>query len=1112
MAHRQHAVELIGSAIAKFIVLPSEGVPAEDVSILRQTILNYIVGQTEDKRKGGDIAQEQFLTAVAAYHQAQWHVEAEDQDTPMMDAIPAPAEENQPSQSEANAAYAKLMQASIFGTLASRLLNHVIAAVNNPAPSLRSRALRSLNAIVDAEAAAKKPVDDAVLGNPTVRKVVSDRFLDVAVSVREAALDLVGHHIYRCALVDTQNTKAAEDYTQPILRALIDTGLSVRKRALRIAHDLYMQYRSISSTPEETTSRRQGAIDLVVAIAQRFRDEEKSAADLALKCAEAMILSGTPEETKGGTWNVRIQSPPLLAVSETTQQKRPGADEVLVPMHERVAELCGVLAQLKQTAWLVQLVRECAPKAQIKHLLQTMISWLLDRMLDKSDNIEWNCTLLNGLSEALPDLLVEHIVRLRSFLKPENGDRVILAVSEILTRSLPLLAEASVQVARPATRLLEGAEADLIAIMNRCPTHVVVPAIQCFAQLTIHVTHNHRAICDLCFKHFSRLSDAYRSVVRKNPKQKEWLQVALRLMFLTGVLCRFYDFETFAEIAYAEDANSEQQEPSKEALFYATAASSLHWRFLELYKSFFHLTAESQDEGHHDLLPTVQSTAIQAMGHIFIRSPHEMFQCKDVLEASLVPGAPEHLTQITLQTFASVLTAEEENMLNTAHRQSERLKHDDTDYNIAVLKAENADSGASASFLQHVLPRLLPLLINLNPKTRERALAVMRLLLQSGMVHPAACVSQLVALHCDPNPVLRNHARLMLAQVISKHAQYVLPGISSGVQCAWKFHLSISESKEDAPDQDLAVSQALESVYQTLQDKAFRLLFLSSLLRMFVQVQTRQPGASETAPPAPVGDDEESLLPAEMTISADERMRFLRFVCLVLARLPYTHLPELMHVAQEINRISSLSGTSSLAQLSDLSGTDLDEAAGQEEPPKLSIPKAVLRDQMHGICQSLTSLCYLLSLKHYLQESYNLTLNGLRDSKTSDKVTVRPVDDKPFSIEVPELSSATKFTSNDVLHVYRMASQMLESDSYETDLQWRSQSKVKKTSRRKSAPRETPKKTPKKRKARAMESEGSDEDGSATPASSTKRPASGRKAKRRRVTAQSSGSSDESNS
>ena len=34
-------------------------------------------------------------------------------------------------------------------------------------------------------------------------------------------------------------------------------------------------------------------------------------------------------------------------------------------------------------------------------------------------------------------------------------------------------------------------------------------------------------------------------------------------MFLTAVLCRFYDFEKFAEIAYADDAHDDR-EPSKE--------------------------------------------------------------------------------------------------------------------------------------------------------------------------------------------------------------------------------------------------------------------------------------------------------------------------------------------------------------------------------------------------------------------------------------------------------------------------------------------------------------------------------------------------------------------
>jgi hypothetical protein len=184
------------------------------------------------------------------------------------------------------------------------LLQHMIACTSDPTPVLRAKALKSLALIVDAEVACDKPISQAVLEMPNVRLAVHDRFLDVANSVREAALDLVGHHINRCALVQDDDTTgesflcqfsvvcrfiekcfesyshclnicclftAAEHYKGPVLRALLDTGVSVRKRALKIVNDMFMQYRAVVGVVTKADAFRQGAIELVHAVIQRWR-------------------------------------------------------------------------------------------------------------------------------------------------------------------------------------------------------------------------------------------------------------------------------------------------------------------------------------------------------------------------------------------------------------------------------------------------------------------------------------------------------------------------------------------------------------------------------------------------------------------------------------------------------------------------------------------------------------------------------------------------------------------------------------------------------------------------------------------------------------------------
>ncbi|KAI3866659.1 hypothetical protein MKW92_002805 [Papaver armeniacum] len=94
-----------------------------------------------------------------------------------------------------------------------KILCMLLASLRENSPVIRAKALRAVSLIVEA--------DPEVLCEKRVQSAVEGRFCDSAISVREAALELVGRHI--------------ASHPDVVLK---DTGVSVRKRAIKIIRDM----------------------------------------------------------------------------------------------------------------------------------------------------------------------------------------------------------------------------------------------------------------------------------------------------------------------------------------------------------------------------------------------------------------------------------------------------------------------------------------------------------------------------------------------------------------------------------------------------------------------------------------------------------------------------------------------------------------------------------------------------------------------------------------------------------------------------------------------------------------------------------------------------------
>ncbi|KAI3848993.1 hypothetical protein MKW92_038979, partial [Papaver armeniacum] len=113
-------------------------------------------------------------------------------------------------------------QKNSFSRGFNKILCMLLASLRENSPVIRAKALRAVSLIVEA--------DPEVLCEKRVQSAVEGRFCDSAISVREAALELVGRHI-------ASHPDVGLKYFEKVAERVKDTGVSVRKRAIKIIRD-----------------------------------------------------------------------------------------------------------------------------------------------------------------------------------------------------------------------------------------------------------------------------------------------------------------------------------------------------------------------------------------------------------------------------------------------------------------------------------------------------------------------------------------------------------------------------------------------------------------------------------------------------------------------------------------------------------------------------------------------------------------------------------------------------------------------------------------------------------------------------------------------------------
>ncbi|XP_047314760.1 sister chromatid cohesion protein SCC2 [Impatiens glandulifera] len=727
-----------------------------------------------------------------------------------------------------------LGQNSSFCRGFDKILHMLSASLRENSPVIRAKALRAVSIIVEA--------DPEVLGDKYVQKALEGRFCDSAISVREAALELVGRHI-------ASHPDVGLKYFEKVAERIKDTGISVRKRAIKIIRDMCTSNANFTGFTRACTE-----------IISRATDEESSIQDLVCKTFFEFWFeepSGSHSRLYGGSSTV-----PMEVAKKTEQMvemlRRMPNHQLLVTIIKRNLAL-DFLPQSAKAAGVNPL-----SLASVRRRCELMCKFLLERILQveetNANEAEVDMLpyllLLHGFCAIDPTLCApasdpsQFVITLQPYLKTQvqADNRVAAQLLEsiifVIDSVLPL-------VRKLPQNVIEELEQDLRQMIVRHPFLTVVHAcIKCLCSIN-KIAGKGATVVEYLVQVFFKRLDA---LGFENKQQVG------RSLFCVGLLIRY------GSSLLSSYCSSNTNIDVKNSLY--------------LFKKY--LQAE-------DFVMKVRS--LQALGYVLIARPEYMLDkdVRKILEATLASGTDVRLKMQALQNIYEYLVDAERQMgADKVNNDVIANSIDGSSHSVPVA-AGAGDTNICGGIVQLYWDRILDRCLDTDEHVRQSSLKIVEIVLRQGLVHPITCVPHLIALETDPLEASSKLAHHLLMNMNEKYPAFFESRLGDGLLKSFNFITSMigtNENSNAAKIPDLArrkvengsfayAKVGVSRIYKPIRgSRTSRNKFMSSVVRKF-----DTPSWNDTVIP------------------------FLMYCTEILALLPFALPDEPLYLIYSINRI-----------------------------------------------------------------------------------------------------------------------------------------------------------------------------------------------------------------
>uniref|UniRef100_A0A8D0D6G7 Nipped-B protein n=1 Tax=Sander lucioperca TaxID=283035 RepID=A0A8D0D6G7_SANLU len=440
-------------------------------------------------------------------------------------------------------------------------LSQILRVLGESAIAVRTKAMKCLSEVV--------AVDPSILARVDMQRGVHCRLMDNSTSVREAAVELLGRFVL-------SRPELIEQYYDMLIERILDTGISVRKRVIKILRDICLEQPDFHKVTE-----------MCVRMIRRVNDEE-GIKKLVNETFQKIWFTPTPSHDKNAmTRKILNITDVVLACKDTG--------------YDWFEQLLQNLLKSEEQASYKPAKKACVQLVDnlVEHILKYEES--LADCEDKGDNsgrLVACITTLYLFSKIRAQLMVKHAMTMQPYLttkcNTQNDFMVICNVAKILELVVPLMEH-------PSETFLTTIEEDLMKLIIKYGMTVVQHCVSCLGAVVNKVTHNYKFVW-ACFNRYYGALAKLKTQHQEDPNSSTLVTnkpTLLRSLFTVGALCRHFDFD---------------QEEFKGSNKVNTSNLLKQYKVLEL---LLYFTTHNDEE--------VQIKAIIGLGFQFIMHPELMF-------------------------------------------------------------------------------------------------------------------------------------------------------------------------------------------------------------------------------------------------------------------------------------------------------------------------------------------------------------------------------------------------------------------------------------------------------------------------------------------------------
>nr|CDI55652.1 related to proline-rich protein required for meiotic chromosome condensation and synapsis [Melanopsichium pennsylvanicum 4] len=791
----------------------------------------------------------------------------------------------------------------------------LVEGLNNPLIANRTKALRGIDRIAQ--------VDPDLLDEDSMRSAIEVRLRDSSNAVRDSAVALFGSYLLR-------KPEHIPKYYKQVAARVLDTGLSVRKRMVRLLKSLH-----------EATNDPKIRIDACARIIRCINDEDTLIQDMAALTIGEMWLDmdidarrlysrrrGSPVQTTLATSqptdcieikvsDVEMSLEPVEesanpangtqaldedALEETEADKKvTDTIEIIMAVADVIKERPSPLEEVFRRLFKDKSEAEAAElHAKLQKLGDSMIDSLVESSGSSSVDTVKRIRIVQLLVSTNPAILtISKAKLLLPYLKAAQTSEEV----QIMDLLLRIFCSCLPHMPKTAMAFAESLEKSLRPLVNRPPPkaglHLLQELIACYCAVITTHTHNFRLLIQTLKACFVRVQ-SMRQMALKGQKvedNKAWST----LMSLTASLFEHANFDEIRKKhpEFAPDIDALSKRPLIDVVSEA---------LLDIYKT----GSEA-----------VRSVSLQNLGFLFRAHPTLMTRpsltamMDDIFASGSLQGRATLLKIILDFLSADSLRRNPDNAVvnaGTGRRKPENPDAGSVDMTILVGNTETfADTGVGSAMMQRYSEHVLKATLEVsNPSLQRTAIDILRFTVLQGLSHPIQCVPYLVSLETLEDRKIRSRAMELHSHLASKHASLVQARFLDTARSAFKFQLQLSTMQALRGFRvDNMPTAVLGAWYSLLRDRrATRLDFLKQIVKA-LDVNT---AASDCG---------------------IEDVLFARFMADNLATLDYKTMEELFIIIGELRSILAVSGMQVLYMIQPhLPKRDAVEASAQAMAPE----------------------------------------------------------------------------------------------------------------------------------------------------------------------------------